>query len=322
MKKIFTLLALGMMAMAANAAITIYVKCETAPYIWSWNASDGVDYNVGEWPGENKLTETYIHPDSGEEFWTWTFAESVTSISFLFNDGEPAGTKQTGDINSVRTERWFLLSWDDGNGNVSCVDVTEDYSDIEIPDAEVEKVSLAGNHNGWSGDTQWFDVIEEGKKFQLTVNTDEYDIEENLWQFKFRPNAEDWCGYWDVYYDEEPVEGKAPSTDAPEWLKYSSDGNFLIDLEEGTTAKIFTITLTWNGGKEAGKNWNFSIEAEGGETPVKGDVNGDGTVDVADISSIITVMADGTNDAKADVNGDGTVDVADISSVITIMANS
>ena len=59
------------------------------------------------------------------------------------------------------------------------------------------------------------------------------------------------------------------------------------------------------------------------EESVKGDVNGDGVVDVADISSIITFMADGGNDeakTAADVNGDGTVDVADISNVISIMA--
>ena len=54
----------------------------------------------------------------------------------------------------------------------------------------------------------------------------------------------------------------------------------------------------------------------------KGDVNIDGTVDVADISAIISVMAAGEseNSAAADVNGDGSVDVADISSVISIMA--
>lgn len=52
----------------------------------------------------------------------------------------------------------------------------------------------------------------------------------------------------------------------------------------------------------------------------KGDVNDDGTVDVADIGCIIDVMAKSGNDAYADVNGDGTVDVADIGVVIDIMA--
>ena len=60
--------------------------------------------------------------------------------------------------------------------------------------------------------------------------------------------------------------------------------------------------------------------ASGEQPKAKGDVNGDNAVDVADISSIITVMAAGGNDPAADVNNDGAVDVADISSVISIMA--
>ena len=59
------------------------------------------------------------------------------------------------------------------------------------------------------------------------------------------------------------------------------------------------------------------------DTGIEGDVNGDVTVDVADVSSIISVMAGETdNDYDADVNGDGTVDVADIAAVISIMAES
>ena len=54
----------------------------------------------------------------------------------------------------------------------------------------------------------------------------------------------------------------------------------------------------------------------------KGDANGDGSVDVADIATIITIMASGAEgDSKAfDVNGDGVIDVADIAAIITIMA--
>ena len=58
------------------------------------------------------------------------------------------------------------------------------------------------------------------------------------------------------------------------------------------------------------------------EKEKEGDVNADGIVDVADISAIITAMADTESLLRqaADVNGDGVVDVADISAVITIMA--
>ena len=54
----------------------------------------------------------------------------------------------------------------------------------------------------------------------------------------------------------------------------------------------------------------------------KGDVNEDGSVDVADISSVITIMASGDNDPAGDVNEDNSVDVADISSIIDIMAGN
>ena len=55
---------------------------------------------------------------------------------------------------------------------------------------------------------------------------------------------------------------------------------------------------------------------------LKGDVNGDGSIDVADISTIIDVMAGKALEFKdaADVNGDHNVDVADVSTVIDIMA--
>ena len=61
-----------------------------------------------------------------------------------------------------------------------------------------------------------------------------------------------------------------------------------------------------------------SVEA----SSVVGDVNGDGKVNVADISAIIDVMAGTLTYDKADVNGDGEVNVADISNVIDIMAGN
>ena len=85
----------------------------------------------------------------------------------------------------------------------------------------------------------------------------------------------------------------------------------IYGLNVGKSMAIGNVVVTGN------------ISVVGGEEPKKGDVNGDGTVDVADIAAIITVMAgDATAISKeaADVNGDGNVDVADIAAVITIMA--
>lgn len=55
---------------------------------------------------------------------------------------------------------------------------------------------------------------------------------------------------------------------------------------------------------------------------VKGDVNGDGTVDIADVNQIIDMILDLQSDTTvADVNGDGTVDVADMNAIINIILN-
>ena len=58
-------------------------------------------------------------------------------------------------------------------------------------------------------------------------------------------------------------------------------------------------------------------------TPMQGDVNADASVDVADIATVIDVMAGGASSSLkgyADVNNDKTIDVADIASIIDIMA--
>ena len=63
---------------------------------------------------------------------------------------------------------------------------------------------------------------------------------------------------------------------------------------------------------------------QGSDDPEPGDVNGDNVTDVADIASIISVMATSVEGdlqyTTADVNKDGAVDVADIATVISIMA--
>ena len=110
----------------------------------------------------------------------------------------------------------------------------------------------------------------------------------------------------------------------------------LNGVTEGIDKGSFTFTCDEN---KTGKTRVDSLEIFAPETDdmskviyiiqgnlLKGDVNKDGNVDVADIASIIDVMAGFGGQAQgnvpntADVNGDGIVDVADIAEVISIMA--
>ena len=55
------------------------------------------------------------------------------------------------------------------------------------------------------------------------------------------------------------------------------------------------------------------------EPAIKGDVNGDGEVNIADINAVIDMILSGTFNAKGDVNGDGEVNIADINAIIDLI---
>ena len=225
-------------------SITVYVQAETAPYIWSWGASDGVDYNVGSWPGANQFTETWTDPATGDLFWKYSFPESVEYISYLFNDGNIERPRQTSNVDNVTSDRYFILNWDDGSGYASLEDVTENY--IVIPDAEVNSLGISGNHNGWGlSDGSEFTLV-GGKTFTATIDLTGYEFDDNLWQFKLRPNLSGWIGYYEV-----TIDGNIPS-----WLS-DNYGNFMVDLTQ--TGRIFNITATWAGGKDISQGWSMKI---------------------------------------------------------------
>ncbi len=52
---------------------------------------------------------------------------------------------------------------------------------------------------------------------------------------------------------------------------------------------------------------------------VKGDVNGDGEVNIGDLNSIITVILENRDDPAADVNGDGEVNIGDVNAEIALI---
>ncbi len=236
MKKIFTLMLLSVMTVAVNAAVTIYVQAEEAPYIWAWNAAGNI-LSEG-WPGHQLTEKATVQ---GTEFWTYTFGDEVaTPINILFNNG---GVSQTGDINGITSDRYFTY-----DGASTWTDVTEQYGGT-IPDAEVNTLTLKGNHDEWADDVL-FDVVEPGKTFTYTMDLAGMEIPEDYWQFKIRPNGQGWVGITQVTL-----------TSQPEWLGESqASGNFQIDLDGmAPSDRKFTITASWPGGKDAEAGWTVTI---------------------------------------------------------------
>jgi hypothetical protein len=90
-------------------------------------------------------------------------------------------------------------------------------------------------------------------------------------------------------------------------------------------ARLSTVRFASNEAvSTAGQDATAAITVREKVEVLKGDVNGDGTVDVEDIASVIYVIAGndtlGRVPHHADVNGNGNVDVADIATIIDEMA--
>ncbi|MBO7140077.1 MAG: hypothetical protein J6W19_05840 [Prevotella sp.] len=115
----------------------------------------------------------------------------------------------------------------------------------------------------------------------------------------------------------------------PMWVNEACDyfQNGLYKTTMLVEVKGTDMNITVQKFRDKPKDWvvldNFRLTYYGAQKPaegIQGDVNGDGAVDVADISAVISVMAGTAQYPLADVNGDGAVDVADISNIISIMA--
>lgn len=90
--------------------------------------------------------------------------------------------------------------------------------------------------------------------------------------------------------------------------------------------RLADVTLTTTDGEDIEGGSVMTTLTVTAPKTVHGDVNSDFVVDVADIASVIDVMAsagaDPVSARNADVNGDGSVDVADIAYIIDKMAAS
>ncbi len=93
------------------------------------------------------------------------------------------------------------------------------------------------------------------------------------------------------------------------------DGATIIQVL-GITKGVATITVTSTDGTATPDSCIVRVAMP------TGDANGDGELDVRDITSLIDIIMNSSNNPNADLNGDGEVDVRDITALIDIIMNS
>ncbi|MBR3100165.1 MAG: hypothetical protein IKH19_00235 [Muribaculaceae bacterium] len=92
-------------------------------------------------------------------------------------------------------------------------------------------------------------------------------------------------------------------------LSLTQDGEGTASFKIGAGQWHLTMDLA---------NRTLIIEQAGG---LKGDVNGDGEVSIADITLLVSLIMDQTSNPRSDVNGDGETSVADITMLVDIVMN-
>ena len=93
--------------------------------------------------------------------------------------------------------------------------------------------------------------------------------------------------------------------------------------------EVGTHTLTWTYSKDSSINPAgdfFAISKVSLYIPTftRGDVNGDGVINVTDVTMLITMAMNetGADNPAADVNGDGLINVTDVTTLITMVINN
>ena len=97
----------------------------------------------------------------------------------------------------------------------------------------------------------------------------------------------------------------------------------VVQVGGGSSVQIYNIYVMNAGEKSAEKKAEYDKEYEEANSTTKGDVNGDGKIDVEDVVAIVNKIlgepAAGFNEAAADVTGDGKIDVDDVVAVVNII---
>ena len=102
-----------------------------------------------------------------------------------------------------------------------------------------------------------------------------------------------------------------------QFIGCSTGTEFDYEMPDGANAADYTFYAMAI--DEVGNAQESKPKPIGVSSGLKGDVNGDGEVNIADVNAVINLILGGGSNPAADVNGDGEINIADVNAVIDII---
>ncbi|MDY5020173.1 MAG: calycin-like domain-containing protein, partial [Sodaliphilus sp.] len=308
--KVFTVIANGTMTNGRLAAGSISAT-NSANHSETNLSSTDVDAN-----GDPFATPMYAKPDSVKFWMRFTQAKAQASYPYAaFNAVITDGTYYQDPENKTYTNKVAVAAPNKADmtvGDWRLVSCPFDYASYAANGAEAKAILLTVSTNATPGKGSFSNGVAD------SVYVDDLELVYNagIKSISFKGQALDLATIQTTGI--ELAADEAVSAADFEVVKEGEDAKVTKLVEATADGYVAVITAV---SADLKTQVAYEINIKKPAAPVlKGDINGDGVLDVADASALIDmVLNSGTCTEVADVNGDGALDVADVTELITLI---
>ncbi|MDY5966335.1 MAG: calycin-like domain-containing protein [Sodaliphilus sp.] len=268
--------------------------------------------------GDPFATPMYAKPDSVKFWMRFTQAKAQAShpnaaFNAVITDGTPYQDPE--DENSTYTNKVAVAAPNKADmtvGDWRLVSCPFDYASYAANGAEAKAILLTVSTNATPGKGSYSNGVADS----VYVDDLELVYAAGIKSISFKGQALDLATIQTTGI--ELAADEAVSAADFEVVKEGEDAKVTKLVEATADGYVAVITAV---SADLKTQVAYEINIKKPAAPVlKGDINGDGVLDVADASALIDmVLNSGTCTEVADVNGDGALDVADVTELITLI---
>ena len=308
--KVFTVIANGTMTNGVLNAGSMYAA-DASNHSETDLSSTSKDAN-----GDPFATPMYAKPDSVKFWMRFTQAKAQASYPYAaFNAVITDGTYYQDPENKTYTNKVAVAAPNKADmtvGDWRLVSCPFDYASYAANGAEAKAILLTVSTNATPGKGSYSNGVADS----VYVDDLELVYAAGIKSISFKGQALDLATIQTTGI--ELAADEAVSAADFEVVKEGEDAKVTKLVEATADGYVAVITAV---SADLKTQVAYEINIKKPAAPVlKGDINGDGVLDVADASALIDmVLNSGTCTEVADINGDGVLDVADVSALITLI---